>query len=307
MSAVIRGVASAVGIPTVITELPEDAVSPDVARQLVDRGQRLCPVADDEIPLVTESVGASLAASGLAPDEVRHILVTTETMTVSGSRAAHEQARGRLYKACADLGLGHAPVTALTFGGCGAVLSAIDYAALMVERDSTGGILVVAVGRMRDGDSRELAPAVSAIGDGVASCVVTSGGGGWTLRWLLRRAFLETAKFDHSTDFGPTLVTLGRALRSMRNEAKERGLPQQPRLVCNNYGLPTIRLFGSALSIAMDDVFVDNIPMLSHLGTPDLLINLASLPSSSREVLALATGPADCALALLERTSCDTA
>lgn len=307
MSPVIRGLKSAVGVPTVITELPADAMPADVASRLVDRGQKLCPVATDELPLITESVTGTLAASGVDPAAVRHVLLATETMTVSGSRAGHEQMRGRLYQTLSDAGLGHAPVTALTFGGCGAVLTALDYATLLVERDPNGAVLVVAVGRMRDGDSRVLAPAVSAIGDGAASCVVTATGVGWTLRWLLRRAFLQTARFDQSADFGPGLVLLGRALRTLRTEARVRGVPARPSLICNNYGLPTIRLFSAALGIAAEDMFVDNIPLLSHLGTPDLLINLRDLPGTTAEVLALATGPADCALAALERTGNDAA
>jgi hypothetical protein len=52
---------------------------------------------------------------------------------------------------------------------------------------------------------------------------------------------------------------------------------------------------------------MDNIPLLSHLGTPDVLLNLASLPPSVHDVLTLATGPADCVLASLERTPRDSA
>lgn len=307
MTPVIRGLAGAVGIPTVLTELPVDAMPADVASRLVDRGQKLCPVATDEFPLITESVTGSLAAADLDPALVRHVLLATETMTVSGTRAGHERTRGRLYQVLSDVGLSHAPVTALTFGGCGAVLTALDYATLLVEREPEGAVLVVAVGRMRDGDSRVLAPAVSAIGDGVASCVVTATGVGWTLRWLLRRAFLQTVQFDQSSDFGPGLVLLGRALRMLRAEARSKGLPPRPRLICNNYGLPTIRLFSTALGVAAGDTFVDNIPLLSHLGTPDLLLNLRDLPRADAEVLALATGPADCALAALERSSHDAA
>lgn len=302
MRAVISGFASAVGTPTLITEV----LPPDVAGELVLRGQKLCPIADDELPLIEDAVRTSLTTTGTAAAAVHHVMVATETMTVSGSRAGHEAVRGRLYRTLTGLGLGHAPVTALTFGGCSAVMTALEYATLLVERGSAGCVLVVAVGRLRDGDSRVLAPAVSAIGDGVASCLVTADGPGWRFNWLLRRAFLRTAQFDSAEDFGPTLIALGRALRSLRKEAakqadRDRGLPRAPRLVCNNYGVPTVRLFGSTLGVAESDIVMDNIPLLSHLGTPDILINLASLPAGVRDVLTLATGPADCVLASLER------
>lgn len=305
MSAVIGALASAVGAPTLLTDLPERAMPAGVAKELMDRGQRMCPVTADELPLVEESVSRSLAAAAVDAGSVDHVLVATETMAVSGSRAAHERMRGRLHRTLSGLGLGHAPVTALTFGGCSAVMTALEYAALRVERDPGSRVLVVAVGRMREDDSRVLAPAVSAIGDGVASCVVRAEGEGWRVHWMLRRAFLQTAEFDQDADFGPALVILGRALRLLRGEAEKRGLPDRPRLVCNNYGLPTVRLFSSTLGVPADDVFTDNIPLLSHLGTPDVLINLASLAETTTEVLALATGPADCVLASLERTRSD--
>jgi 3-oxoacyl-[acyl-carrier-protein] synthase III len=182
MSAVITGAAGAVGTPVLLTELPRRAMPADVAERLVVRGQKLCPVAADDMPLVAESAGASLAATGTSPAAVRHVLVATETLAVSGSRAAHEETRGRLHRTLAELGLGHAPVTALMFGGCSAVMTALEYAGLLVERDPDGCVLVVAVGRMRDGDSRVLAPEVSALGDGAASCLVRAGGDGWTVR-----------------------------------------------------------------------------------------------------------------------------
>lgn len=302
MNGVVGGLARAVGAPTPVTELPHSAMPPEIADELVGRGQKLCPVAEDEVPLVEESVGSSLARAGCGPREVSHVLVATETMTASGSRAEHERVRGRLYRALAGIGLSRASVTALTFGGCSAVMTALEYADLLVGQDPGRCVLVVAIGRMRCGDSRVLAPAVSAIGDGVASCLVRAHGRGWRIRWMLRRAFLQTAEFDQAADFGPTLVVLGRALRDLRADAEELGLPQQPTLVCNNYGTPTVRLLSSTLRIPLGDVYLENIPLFSHLGTPDVLLNLQSLPEDVTEALALATGPADCALAALERT-----
>ncbi|EST38950.1 hypothetical protein N566_04755 [Streptomycetaceae bacterium MP113-05] len=278
------------------------------ARRLTERGQRLCPVADDEMPLIEQSVLRTLTATGLRPAAVRQVLIATETLGASGSRDGHEWTRGRLYRTLAGLGLGHAPVTAFSFGGCGTVMTALEYAGLVAERDPSATSLVIAVGRMREGDSRVLAPAVSAIGDGAASCVVRAGGAGWRTRWLLRRAFLDVAAFDRTKeDFGPSLLLLGRALRGLLHEAREQGLPEKPVLLCNNYGLPTLQMFAGALRATADQLFTDNVARLSHLGTPDLLINLADLPAATSTVLVLATGPADCALALLERTEGDPA
>ncbi|OLT27941.1 hypothetical protein BJF83_16590 [Nocardiopsis sp. CNR-923] len=63
MSAVVGSLASAIGVPTPLTELPTGAMPSEVAGELMDRGQKLCPVTDDEMPLVEASVNRSLAGA----------------------------------------------------------------------------------------------------------------------------------------------------------------------------------------------------------------------------------------------------
>lgn len=291
---VISSLATAVGTGTLLEEVP--SISAEMAEALYARGQRFCPLTEDQFSLVELSVRETLAS--VRVDTVDHVLVATETMTSTESRAGHEQLRGRLHRLLSELGLGHASLTAMTFGGCAAVMSALEYASLLVEAQRADSVLVVAVGALRDDDSRVLAPSISAIGDGVASCIVSVGGAGWRLDWMRRQAFLGISEFDAAEDFGPALVALGRALKTLRPSAAAGAQPQV--LVCNNYGLPTLRLFASTLGV--EEVFTSNVGRLSHLGTPDILVNLADLGAHVTEVLALATGPADCVLARMERT-----
>jgi 3-oxoacyl-[acyl-carrier-protein] synthase III len=303
MPAVITGLAYQVGTPTPLAELIGRWLPAETAEQLLARGQRMCPLAPSELPLIRSSVTASLETAGLAPALVDRVLVTSESILVSGSKREHEMTRARLYTTMAELGLGHAPVLMLTFAGCGSAIAALEYASLLVDRGDAANVLVVAADRVLDGGQRVLPPVVSIVGDGVASCVVTGqtdDRDGLVLRWVRRRAFLEVAKHDRGTDFGPALVMLGRSLASIAREIRATTpVLDHARLICNNYGLPTVRLFGRTLGVADDRVFTENVSRIGHLGSPDPLVNLSTLPDRSGGVVVLATGPADCAVALV--------
>lgn len=307
MLATITGLAYRLGTPTPLTDLVGRSLPAEVADQLLARGQRMCPVADHELPLITESVAASLKEAGVHAASVDRVFLTSESILISGSKRGHEAARARLYSAMAALGLGHAPVVMMTFAGCSSALTALEYATCLVERETAENVLVVAADRVPDGHERVLPPAISIVGDGVASCVVTARRGaapGLALRWVRRRAFLAVANHDRATDFGPALVMLGRSLAALAREARAASADlDRARLVCNNYGLPTIRLFGRTLGIADERVFTDNVPRIGHLGSPDPLVNLATLTDCPDGVAVLATGPADCALAFLVPTT----
>jgi 3-oxoacyl-[acyl-carrier-protein] synthase III len=303
VAAVITGLADRLGTPTPLAELAGRSLPAETVEQLLARGQRMCPIAPCELSLVCASVEASLAAAGLGPASVDRVLVTSESILVSGTKREHEAKRARLYSTMAELGLGHAPVVMLTFAGCGSAIAALEYATFLVDHGDASNVLVVAADRVLDERERVLPPVVSVVGDGVASCVVTGQAGnrdGPVLRWVRRRAFLEVAKFDRGTDFGPALVMLGRALASLAREIRATtSVLDHARLVCNNYGLPTVRLFGRTLGVADDRVFTENVPRIGHLGSPDPLVNLATLPDFTDGVVVLATGPADCALAFV--------
>jgi len=206
-----------------------------------------------------------------------------------------------MYGLLARQGLGHAPTTVVTFAGCSSALTLLESAAYHVTSRAGRHVLVLAVDRVLEHSMRVLRPAVSIVGDGAASCVVTAAGDrpGWQLRWLGRRAFLDIAEHDRVTDFAPALVMLGRALLSLRRHELA-SLPVSTKnmtLLCNNYGLPTLRLFAATLGMRQDQVFTQNVPRTGHLGCPDPLVNLADCPGTGDAgVLVLATAPADCAI-----------
>jgi hypothetical protein len=304
MVAVIDGLASQLGELVSIESLVGDGISAEMADQLTARGQKMCSVAPSELPLIETSVRRSLAAAGIEPQAVDRILVTSESVLVAGSKPAHEALRARLYGLFAGLGLGGAPVLMFTFAGCGSVVAALEYAVLLVDAGSAENVLVVAADRVLEGGERVLPPAVSVVGDGVASCLVRRAAPestGWLLREVRRRAFLEVAEFDRATDFGPALVMLGRALVSLaREQGARNGAWADAVLACNNYGMPTLRLFARTLGMTEDRLFTGNVAAVGHLGSPDPLVNLESLAGRGRPVALLATGPADCAYGLLE-------
>jgi 3-oxoacyl-[acyl-carrier-protein] synthase-3 len=301
--AALTGFAYELGTPRTIDELAEDGlVPPEQAEQLIARGQRLCPVAESAEPLISTTVRRSLDSAGLEGGEVDRVLLASESILIAESKAGHQAARARLYLTLAGLGLGQVPVLMLTFAGCGSAVAALEYATLLVDRGEARAVLVVTVDRVLPGGRRVLPPAVSILGDGAASCVVTSRPAGpddLALRRVWRRAFLTAVERDREEDFGPSLVMLGRSLVSLAKEVRPTGALDGTAFTCNNYGTPTVRLFSRTLGIDDDRVFTANIDRVGHLGCADPLVNLASMPRPDGGVLVLLTGPADCALALL--------
>jgi 3-oxoacyl-[acyl-carrier-protein] synthase-3 len=303
MPTALTGFAFELGTLRTIEEMAEDGlVPPEQAEQLIARGQRLCPVAESEEPLIAATVRHSLDSAGLDAADVDRVLLASESILIAESKAGHQAARARLYLALAGLGLGHVPVLMLTFAGCASAVAALEYATLLVDRGDARTVLVITVDRVLPGGRRVLPPAVSILGDGAASCLVTSQPNqpdDLELRRVWRRAFLTAVALDRAEDFGPSLVMLGRSLVSLAKEVRPTGALDGTAFTCNNYGTPTVRLFSRTLGIDDHRVFSANIDRVGHLGCADLLVNLASMPRSGEDVLVLLTGPADCALALL--------
>lgn len=300
---VITGLTYRVGQLTPLEELSGHALSADTVEALRERGQRVCAIADSEFPLIGEAVRGTLAAADVEPEQVDRIVVTSESILISGSKRHHEHKRAELYGYLADCGLSGAPVVLMTFAGCSSAVMALEYALHVVRAGDARHILVLAADRVLEDADRVLAPKVSVVGDGAASCLVTGRQGrvgDFDLRWVRRRGFLRAVAHQRADNFGPSLVMMGRALASLGREVATASPPTRDAwLACNNYGLPTLRLFAHSLGHPEERVFIDNVAAIGHLGSPDPLVNLACLAECGEPVLTLATGPADCTLALL--------
>lgn len=303
MPAVITGLAYRLGRLTPLEEMAGDVLSADAVEALLGRGQRVCSVADSEYPLIVASVGETLARAQVPPDQIDRVLVTSESILISGSKRGHERRRAELYGHLVDCGLSSAPVMMITFAGCSSAVVALEYASHLVRDGGAEHVLVIAVDRVLEDADRILEPGVSVVGDGAASCIVTNrvgDRGELELRWVRRRGFLKAVTYQRSGNFGPALIMLGRALTSLSREVGAESLSLAGSwLACNNYGLPTVRLFAHALGCPDDYVFTHNVAAIGHLGSPDPLVNLAALAEKDTGVVLLATGPADCTLAFL--------
>lgn len=303
-ASVLTGLAYALGAPVALADLAGQGVAGHEVEELARRGQRVCPVSDDEDGMVATSISLTLERAGLTAGQIDRVLIATESLVITGSKPAHEQRRAKLYGLLARQGLGHAPTTVVTFAGCSSALTLLEMAAHQVSSGAGRHILVLAVDRVLEHSMRVLRPTVSVVGDGAASGVVTTVGDrpGWQLRWLGRRAFLGIAEHDRVTDFAPALVMLGRSLVSLRrNELAALPAPAEKlTLLCNNYGLPTLRMFAATLGMRQDQVFTRNVSRTGHLGCPDPLVNLADFAGTTGDgVLVLANAPADCAISWL--------
>lgn len=300
MVASLSGLAYRLGEPTTLHELTDRGLTAEQASLLHERGQRVCPVASSEVELVAAAIAQTLMEAGGEARTVDRVLIATGYALVGGDGDEQERMRARLCGLLADLGLGHAPLTIVAMSGCAAGITIAEYATLLVDSGASRRVLVVAVDRVPDGESRMLPPSVSVLADGAASCIVGPGPG-LRLQWVRRRGFLDSLGLKPDVDFGPALVRLGRCLRALGHELQAEETARDALLLCNNYGLPTIRLFGRTLGVPDERTFTANVPVVGHLGTADPLVNLAEAVGTADEFLVLATGPADCALALVSK------
>lgn len=273
----VGAVAASLGRSRAVADAPAAVLDPAVRDQLLANGHERYTEAGDLGVLMGEAVEKSLASAGLPAGEVDRVILVSENLTVGATKVAVEDGRAAIHARFHRIGLGRAPVTALTYAGCNGSVEALQFAKLLVDAGLARNVLVVAADGVLPGAARVLPPAVAVLGDGaVAALVSTQGrpsdvaviGDYWTA------GFLEVATFrDRGDDFAATLVSLGRALASMRRRLPPRDADDV--LACNNYGLSTVTMFTKVLGFEPGSAFVGNVAQHGHIGNVDILCNVA--------------------------------
>jgi 3-oxoacyl-[acyl-carrier-protein] synthase III len=277
----VHSIAMRLGEKRHISCLTEPVLPGAIRDSLLGNGQCYFSAAADIAKLLVGAVQDTLAASEVPVGDVHRIIFATESMALAGTKAETEKRRAELFELFAEAGLSHAPVTSLTFAGCNGGVESLSLARLLVEAGHADHVLVVTADLVAPGTPRLLRPAVSIVGDGVATAMVDRDPGrrGARIGEYWSRGFLVTAGFRaRGDDFGATLVTLGRALMSLgRQMAGEIGPFGPARLLCNNYGSSALRMFTKALGFEANALYDANVARLGHIGDPDVLINLSDV------------------------------
>ena len=280
----------------------EDAVNTMVATGQCTYSRSDLRVAD----MAAAAMKRTLARSGIAPSAIQAVVFATESQwdyeppTVR-RRDNSRKFRQDVYKAIWEVGLTNAYPFGVMFSGCGNLVSAVAIASNMVQAQGLTDVLVVVSDRQAEGTTRVMFPAVGVVSDAAASCLVTSRPvAGFHIDDVVLHSNLGLWEADIEGDFGRFLVEMARGLKEMGHKmvaASGRKPAEYKYFLPNNYSRSTLRVFCHQLGYNQSQLFLDNVPRVSHTYAADVLINLFELDakgalSSGDRVMALTSGPA---------------
>lgn len=279
-----------------------DAVNTMVATGLCTYSRSDLRVAD----MAAAAMRKTLARAGMAPSAVQAVVFATESQwdheppTVR-RRDNSRKFRQDIYKAIWEVGLTEAYPIGVMFSGCGNLVSAMEIAANLVQARGLHDVLVVVSDRQAAGTTRVMFPAVGVVSDAAASCLVTSRPvAGFTIDDVVLHSNLGLWEADIEGDFGRFLIEMARGLKDMGHKmvaASGRRPADYKYFLPNNYSRSTLRVFCHQLGYQQSQLFLDNLPRVSHTYAADVLINLSDLDAkgalaSGDRVMALTSGPA---------------
>jgi 3-oxoacyl-[acyl-carrier-protein] synthase III len=279
-----------------------DAVNTMVATGLCTYSRSDLRVAD----MAAATMRKTLARAGVAPSAIQAVVFATESQwdyeppTVR-RRDNSRKFRQDIYKAIWDVGLTAAYPLGVMFSGCGNLVSAMLIASNLVQAGGLQDVLVVVSDRQAEGTTRVMYPAVGVVSDAAASCLVTSRPvAGFTIDDVVLHSNLGLWEADIEGDFGRFLIEMARGLKKMGQKmvaTSGRGPADYKYFLPNNYSRSTLRVFCHQLGFQPSQLFLDNLPRVSHAYAADVLINLSDLDAkgglaSGDRVMALTSGPA---------------
>lgn len=248
----------------------------------------------------------TLERARIAPDAVQAVVFATESLwdfepPDVRRRDNSRKFRQDIYKAIWEVGLTRAYPYGVMFSGCGNLVTAIDTAANLVCAQGLENVLVVVSDRQAPDTTRIMFPAVGVVSDAAAACVVTSRPvAGFAVDDLVLHSNLGLWEADIEGDFGRFLVEMARGLKDLGHKmvaASGRAPSAYKYFLPNNYSRSTLRVFCHQLGYQQSQLFLDNVPRVSHTYAADVLINLFELEAkglvaAGDRVMALTSGPA---------------
>jgi 3-oxoacyl-[acyl-carrier-protein] synthase III len=266
--------------------------------------------------MAAESMRRTIARAGIAPSEIDAVVFATEsTWDVEPKHDRRNPTRvfrTAVYRTIWEAGLTQAYPLGVTFSGCGNLVASLAVAANAIRTQNAKNVMVVVADRQSDVGTRVMFPAVGVISDAAASCIVTGRQvPGFALDDLVLHSDVSLWEADVETDFGRFLIEMARGLKVMGQKmVATSGL--EPRdykyFLPNNYSRSTLRVFCHQLGYKQEQLFLDNVPRVSHAYAADVLINLFDLEAASSlapgdRVMGLTSGPATWGMVGLSKTA----
>jgi 3-oxoacyl-[acyl-carrier-protein] synthase III len=276
------------------------------AAELLGQGLREYRRSDLTPPeLARRSLEATLRSAGVEPGSVDALVYSTE------SCSRREYYTDDVASLCVELGLERAQVVGVFGSSCANAFSAVRVARNLVLAEGLRRVLVVTSDVLPADQPRVPAPPISVTSDAAVSCLVgREPVAGFRVvaasltsdATVLRRFQTE----NHLAVFQKVRDEL-RALCQGHLRAAGRAPRDYRQVFTNNYTAPVMHMFAMAGGFEPAQVYLDNVPRISHATTCDVLVNLADYCRASGrapgELFALlSTGPYMWGLLSLEAT-----
>jgi 3-oxoacyl-[acyl-carrier-protein] synthase-3 len=283
--AFLHSIGSILGEPQPIASIEPIARDAALLELLHANGLRDYRRADIEPPeLAARAIAATLEISGVHP---RQIAAVVWASTSFQDRAWYTT---DISSRLGDLGLWTATTVGVTLAECGNLVPALRVASALAASEHRN-VLLVATDRCFTPEQRLIAPSVSVLSDGAASCVVTSERRGYEML-ALRHCTNHRARPENGA---PSVRLLHQNAEGMRRVARaalaDAGVRAEDitRLITNNLTRSVVDVFTAQCGVGGDRAYLDNVASHAHVFAADGLINLAASGARAGDTFLLAT------------------
>lgn len=223
------------------------------------------------------SLRRSLDAAGLEPGDIDALIVCTSTHPGSVSSLQSE-----LEELLRQAGFRRLNLFLVSFARCSNVPSALILARTMLADGEARRIAIVTVDRHdRQRGPRNSQNNTQIMSDAAASCVVGAEIGPYRLDAIRRVADLSIATTNLVGTVAERLAAYDDYHRLIRDLARDVDGASLDGLITHNMAVPSIRAMAREFGVAVDKLFVANVPRIGHAFSADGLVNLEDWRASA--------------------------
>lgn len=320
----LGSLAWALGEIVPIESILDDAAPADLLDRLVKNGFRTCSVADEPpTKLGARSVAATLARAGIDAAQVDAVIYSTVSFGRDETEAPlpEPRRRWRVRDAVIDHilkpnGLLHCRLFGgIWLAGSGNLASIWRLARSLILVQGYRTVLCVTADAVPRGRTqfRAMRDGIAVVGDGAASCIVSSAGPGpYVLEGLGQAVSPRISGLGarHALQKRVEIMFGIRTAAKRLYEATDTDAHAYRWLITNNYAEATRNEFAQITGIGTERAYDGSVARVGHALAADPLINLAELDATSpldpgERVLLLATGPLTWGAAAVRMTASD--
>ncbi len=296
-----------IGTPRSIALLPELVGKTELIKKLNSKG--IEHFVESDCPtnlLVVQAITETLSACELPPEAIDAVLIA------SGNVARTTEDEHLIFSALQSLNITHVAPISVGLSECANLTVALRIARALIGGDGLRNILVLMVDRLEKGAPRFFELDLAVIGEGAASCLITTQPRSPDVFRILgnhhhTNLTLSGRRLDRATlaDFARHYVD-GFAHTVQKVFAESRRDPREVTMVFTpNLSKFVLGLIAASLNVNRDRLFSDNLRRIGHVQGCDVLINLRDYRKvkecpAGHLMLLVTMGPVSWGVSLLE-------